>query len=154
MTDNERVKYLRESILKLTQKQFIEKLNISQASLSEIENNIYDENDPEKIIKQTNMRASTLKSISKAYNVNLNWLLCGIGDIFMKKEGQSFMLHEPENEYAGKENLDTIFQHLKAIKSHTAEVETLIKLEKVEKLKSDNKVGQKSDKSTTKSKKQ
>ena len=79
MTENERVKYLRTQIFKLSQIEFAQKIGISHASLSEIEG----------VTKVVNMRAKTLKGIINAFNVNINWLLTGEGEIFQNDAGYS-----------------------------------------------------------------
>lgn len=79
MTENERVKYLRTQIFKLSQIEFAQKIGISHASLSEIEG----------VTKDVNMRAKTLKGIINAFNVNINWLLTGEGEIFQNDAGYS-----------------------------------------------------------------
>ncbi|MCM3634970.1 helix-turn-helix domain-containing protein [Paenibacillus camelliae] len=66
MSIGERVKHVRE-LVKLTQQQFANEIEISQGRLSEIEKN------------KCKPSAETLISLSKKYDINLNWLLLGEG---------------------------------------------------------------------------
>lgn len=63
----ERVKHIRK-LHKLNQKDFSAAINISQGRLSEIEKNI------------CKPSTDTLISLSKGFNVNLNWIILGEGD--------------------------------------------------------------------------
>lgn len=69
MTINERVKFVRKS-LKLTQKEFGQKICIAQTYLSQIENG--DREVTDKIAQL----------ISLQFNVNENWLHTGQGEVF------------------------------------------------------------------------
>jgi len=68
MSIGDRVKFIRET-LQITQKQFALAINISQGRLSEIEMN------------KCKPSADTLISLSISYNVNINWVLLGEGDV-------------------------------------------------------------------------
>lgn len=65
---NERIKYLRKEILKLTQQDFAEVLNISRSNEGNIE------------IGRIAVTERVLTSICEKFNVNEEWLRNGIGD--------------------------------------------------------------------------
>lgn len=69
----ERIIMLR-NMLQLSQVNFANKIHISQGALSQIENG------------KSQISLETLRNISKELNVNCNWLVNGIGDIFLKDE--------------------------------------------------------------------
>jgi len=64
----DRIKYLRNDFLHMTQTQFALSANISQTYLSQLENGN----------RKINM--STILNISSALKINLDWLIYGIGD--------------------------------------------------------------------------
>ena len=73
-----RIKYLRKQILNLTQVQFAERLSLTGSAVTGWEkNNRYPTN-------------STIKHISKEFNVNYNWLVYGTGEIFEKTDDDFF----------------------------------------------------------------
>jgi transcriptional regulator with XRE-family HTH domain len=61
--------------LKITQTELAEANNVSQPALSGKES-------------RGNISIATLEHIRKHYNVNINWLLSGEGDKFIKDEGK------------------------------------------------------------------
>jgi len=65
----ERVKHIRKLHM-LNQQEFSKAINISQGRLSEIEKNI------------CKPSTDTLISLSRTFNVNLNWILLGEGEQF------------------------------------------------------------------------
>jgi transcriptional regulator with XRE-family HTH domain len=65
----DRVKKLRKT-LKLSQEEFGKRIYVSQSLLTEIESG------------NRKVNARTVQLIVSEYNVNKNWLLTGIGDIF------------------------------------------------------------------------
>lgn len=69
---NERFKIIREH-LKLTQKEFSEKIGFAQTSYSQIENGV------------RNVTERIIKLICQEFNVNEEWLRYGIGDMFSIK---------------------------------------------------------------------
>lgn len=69
---NERVLELREK-LKLTRKEFGEKIGVSDSVIKNID---YKKNDPRPLL---------LTQICTVYNVNESWLLNGEGEMFVKK---------------------------------------------------------------------
>ncbi len=73
MTINERIKYLRK-IIKINQKDFANKLGITQSGVSYIEQ-------PNTIIAE-----KTIKTICSIFSVNENWLYNGIEPIFNDTE--------------------------------------------------------------------
>lgn len=67
---NERVKYLRKSILKLSQLEFGKKISVSDTTISKVENGT-------SILTERN-----IKMICREFNVNYAWLVYGEGEIF------------------------------------------------------------------------
>ncbi|MGK7391608.1 MAG: XRE family transcriptional regulator [Candidatus Cyclobacteriaceae bacterium M2_1C_046] len=72
-TERQRITMLRQ-LLKLSQTEFSRKIGISQGALSQIESG------------RSRLSMETLKNLSKAFNVNCNWIVSGKGDIFIKQE--------------------------------------------------------------------
>lgn len=70
---SQRIKELRNT-LELTQKNFADKLGITNAHISKIEKG------------KTSPSDALIKLISKEYDVNENWLKFGIGDMFKEME--------------------------------------------------------------------
>jgi transcriptional regulator with XRE-family HTH domain len=66
-----RLKQIRES-LKLSQQQFAEKLSIKSQSVYKVEKDL------------NGLSNETLINLIKNYNVNINWLLTGEGEMFKK----------------------------------------------------------------------
>ena len=64
----ERIAYLRSTILQMTQSQFADNVNMSQAYLSLLENG------------KKELTMSAIRQISSSLRVNLDWLIYGIGD--------------------------------------------------------------------------
>lgn len=77
MESHERLKFLRKSILKISQKEFGESLGLKPNSISDLEN------------KKSIITQATFKNICHEYNVNYQWLLHGTGEIFLTKEHPS-----------------------------------------------------------------
>lgn len=73
MTVNERVKYLRKEVLKLTQQDFSKVLNISRSNMGNIETG------------QISLTERIILDICEKYNVNETWLRNGEGEIFIQK---------------------------------------------------------------------
>lgn len=73
MNIGKRIKTLRKE-LGLTLEKFGEKIGITKASLSTIENH------------KTNPSEQTIMLICKEYNVNREWLLTGVGEMFNKSD--------------------------------------------------------------------
>ena len=73
----DRIKYIRKS-LNLNQDIVSKELQITNQTLSRYENGI---RSPDSIF---------LQKFGKLFNVNANWLLYGIGDMFLKDNGQVF----------------------------------------------------------------
>lgn len=73
MEKHERVKYLRKNVLKITQQQFADTLGISRPTLGNIE------------IKKISLTDRNAKDICEKFHVNEEWLLCGEGEIFEKR---------------------------------------------------------------------
>lgn len=72
MTISERIKYLRKSILNLTQDELGEKLGVTKSSISRLEKGI------------NNFTEQMIKSICREFNVNEEWLKSGTGDMFIE----------------------------------------------------------------------
>lgn len=70
----DRLKELRKNILKLSQKQFAEKLNITQAGLSKIE------------LSGSVLTERNIKTICSIFNVSEEWLRYGTGEVFVNKD--------------------------------------------------------------------
>lgn len=71
MTIGERIKYFRKEILKIkSSDEFAQKINMSGSNLRNIENNVI------KVTKRV------INDISNKYNVNIDWLLHGEGEIY------------------------------------------------------------------------
>lgn len=86
---NDRIKYLRAKILKLSQESFGEKIGLSKSGISNIENGI------------RNVTEQHIKLICSEFNVNENWLRTGEGIPFkqtsssaMEQLCQEFNLNE------------------------------------------------------------
>ena len=73
MKANERVKYLRKNILKLTQQDFSEALKISRSNMGNIE------------IGRVDLTDRVIGTICEKFNVNKEWIIDGIGEIFIQR---------------------------------------------------------------------
>lgn len=73
ITQGEKIKQLRQS-LNLSQDEFGAIFNIQKQMVSSLEKN------------KLKLNNEKLELLCSKYNVNINWLLCGIGDMFIKKE--------------------------------------------------------------------
>lgn len=71
MDINNRIKHLRKNILKVTQQDLADALNISRANMGNIE------------VGRVNVTERMLKDISEKFNVTENWLRTGEGEIFV-----------------------------------------------------------------------
>lgn len=72
--ERQRIIMLRE-LLQMSQTEFSRKIGISQGALSQIESG------------RSRLSMETLKNLTKAFNVNCNWLVIGDGDIFYQEHG-------------------------------------------------------------------
>ncbi|WP_269477707.1 helix-turn-helix domain-containing protein [Hominibacterium faecale] len=70
MKSYERVKHLRKEVLKLTQQEFSESLNISRSNMGNIE------------IGRIALTDRVISDICQKYNVNEEWLRTGTGEMF------------------------------------------------------------------------
>ena len=70
----QRLKFLRTQFLKLSQKELASILNVKQNTLSNWERG------------ENEMDYEAMQTLSKTFNVNLNWLLTGEGEMFIKRE--------------------------------------------------------------------
>ena len=93
----ERIKYLRKTELKLTQKEFAEKLGVSRSVISNIEYNV---------LAQPDRQEPIYRLICSTFNVNYTWLKNGDGDIFIKSP-TSFI-----DELAQKYNIDDFLKRV------------------------------------------
>lgn len=73
-TVNERIKYIRKNILKISQQELARKIGVSQNAISWSEK------------PNNNVSDSNIKSICNFFNINENWLRNGIEPIFIAKE--------------------------------------------------------------------
>jgi transcriptional regulator with XRE-family HTH domain len=96
-TLNERVKHIRK-IMQLNQKEFSQKIEISQSALSQIEKGL------------TSLSFSTIENITRKFNVNCNWLVNGAGPIFLLDQSE-FDQQEVATEMEGKDGADLRLQH-------------------------------------------
>jgi len=80
MDVSERIKYLRKDILHLTQQEFADNLKVSRSNLGNIETD------------RVNVTERVLSDICRVFNVNIEWLVEGTGDIFAKKDLVQFVL--------------------------------------------------------------
>lgn len=71
---SDRIKYLREDILKIKQADMSLKIGLKQGSFSDIERK-----------KTKTVTDRVINDISRIYGVNTNWLKDGSGDIFIDK---------------------------------------------------------------------
>ncbi len=76
---NERIKYLRKEIFKMSQDEFGNRIGISRSNVANIE------------IGRINITDRVLSDISSEFNVNEHWLRTGEGDMFLTLP--------PEDEY-------------------------------------------------------
>lgn len=70
MKINERIKYLRKNILRLSQEEFAKKLNVSRSNIGNIE------------IGNISLTERNIITICNEFNVNEKWLKNGTGNIF------------------------------------------------------------------------
>lgn len=73
MNINDRIKHLRKDVLKVTQQEFSESLNISRSNMGNIE------------IGRIAVTDRVISDICLKYDVSENWLRNGSGDIFISK---------------------------------------------------------------------
>lgn len=90
-TSGQRLKYIRK-LLSLSQKKMSQELNISQSTLSQIENNYY------------TISLESLERLQAKYDLNCNWFVSGKGNIFLSTEDKS--TEEVKKEIFEKENID------------------------------------------------
>lgn len=76
---NERLKYIRKELLKLTQNEFGNKIGIKGSTISDIEKG-------RRVLTKRN-----LKSICENFNINMDWLLTGNGDILKSTENDDLL---------------------------------------------------------------
>lgn len=72
-TESERIKNTREA-LNLTQQQLAEEFGVKPAFISNVENN------------RKSLSKKHLRTLLVNYNVNINYLIAGIGEMFIEKE--------------------------------------------------------------------
>ncbi len=73
LNENERIAYVRE-FLSLSQADFAQRIGISQGALSQIENS------------KTGISLETLVKITRQLNVDCNWLVHGVGEVFLTEQ--------------------------------------------------------------------
>lgn len=74
MTINERVRYLRKEILKITQVELGEVCGIKYTAVSKLEKG------------GSKVTERNIKAICNEFNVSYNWLVDGIGDVFIEND--------------------------------------------------------------------
>ena len=92
MDTGERIKYLRKEILKMTQQEFSDSINISRSNLANIETGKVDLTD----------RVSS--DISKKHDINLEWLINGSGEIRKKLNRQQEIAKFTASLFKSEEN--------------------------------------------------
>ncbi len=75
-TIGERLKHLRKDLLQLTQKDFAERLHMSDTMSSKFEKNLREVKD------------RTIADICREFNVNEDWLRDGVGEVFVESDQQ------------------------------------------------------------------
>ena len=70
---NDRIRHLRKELLNLTLDQFGERIGLKKSALSHLENG------------NVNITDQTRRSICREFNVNEEWLLTGVGEVFLAK---------------------------------------------------------------------
>lgn len=70
MNSSERIKYLRKEVLKLTQQEFSENLNISRSNMGNIE------------IGRIALTDRVISDICEKFNINEEWIRYGTGELF------------------------------------------------------------------------
>lgn len=73
MEVHERIRYLRKDVLKLTQQEFSDSLKISRSNMGNIETG------------RIAVTDRVLLDICDTYNIHIEWLKNGVGDIFVPK---------------------------------------------------------------------
>ncbi|MDR0676742.1 MAG: helix-turn-helix domain-containing protein [Elusimicrobiota bacterium] len=73
MNTNERIKFFRKNIKKITLEQFAKKINMTKQNLSKIENG------------KTNITNRVIDNIAKEFYIRKDWIRNGEGEIFEKK---------------------------------------------------------------------
>lgn len=110
----DRISYLRQNVLRMTQSQFASALNMSQTYLSQIEN------------KKKTVTSTVLSQISIIFNVRLSWLtlISDMDDIFLSEsEIQDYTLTISQ-----EETLDTFCSAFKLQKSDKEFLQWYLKL--------------------------
>lgn len=87
----DRIKYLREKVLKIKQSEMSTRINLQRGSLSDIERK-----------KTKTVTDRVINDICREFSVNENWLKYGNGEIFIKKD--TFSL----DEYAKQNNISDV----------------------------------------------
>lgn len=84
---NERIKYLRNDVLKLTAEKFADGIGVTRSAIYKLESS------------ERNPSSQTIVSIANRYNVRREWLETGQGEILNKdvQEDFSFVLSDIEN---------------------------------------------------------
>ena len=73
----ERIRFLRKDILKMSQEAFAERLGVSRPVIKNIELNA---------LARPEQKLSLLKLICKEFNVSEDWLLNGIGEMYIQPD--------------------------------------------------------------------
>lgn len=86
----ERLKYIRERVLKLSQEDFAKSLGVSQKTISRWENGT---NEPQ---------LEAIRPLLEKYNIDINWLLTGTGSMTVEEKScEENELTEEEREFLG-----------------------------------------------------
>ena len=97
MEMNERIKELRKEYLHLSQTEFGERLGVSRSVINNIERNA---------LARPDQKLSLIKLMCNVFNVNEEWIVNGVGDMFV--ETPSSTMDQLRKEF----NLDDFSYHL------------------------------------------
>ncbi len=118
MSINVRIKQVRE-LLKLTQKELANKLEIGQSTVADVEKGrIY----PNPIY---------IEKLHEIFDINLNWLICGSGkmkkDFSIVENSQiKFRFSEPEAQYAIKDKYIESLEEISRLQKENAQLKEKI----------------------------
>jgi len=91
---NERFKIIRKT-LKYKQEDFAIILNTNQQGISDIEN------------EKKQIPFEIIEFLGTRYNINLNWLILGIGNMYMEYQRDYSIANEPHAKY-GEDNITSL----------------------------------------------
>jgi transcriptional regulator with XRE-family HTH domain len=110
---NERFKIVRDS-LRLSQKEFADRIGFAQTSYSQIENGV------------RNVTERIIKLVCQEFNVNEEWLRTGTGEIF-KTEGEFIELIASSLDVLDETDKKIISEYIKLSSNHREIIKGFIK---------------------------